>query len=248
MTGKAKRRRRIAAAAGAMLVVAATFAGIALRGGSGIEERPPSERPDLLLLTGLPIVFGETFSLDAVGSPALAALQARYRVVPISAADRRSLDRRRLLLMAQPQAQPAEMLVELDEWVRRGGRILLVADPVLEWPSARPLGDVLRPPTAFADTGLLGHWGLRLDAPDSLGPATFAVDGRTVHASSPGSLEATGPGCTVKAGGLVAHCRVGLGQATVIADADFLDLERQSGRARSDNSAFLLAELERLER
>ena len=72
--------------------------------------------------------------------------------------------------MAQPQAQPAEALVELDAWVRRGGRVLLLADPALEWPSERPLGDLLRPPAAFADTGLLGHWGLTLTPPEARGP------------------------------------------------------------------------------
>ena len=68
--------------------------------------------------------------------------------------------RARLLLMAHPLAQPAEALVDLDHWVRDGGRVLLLADPMLEWPSKRPLGDKLRPPPSFADTGLLAHWGL----------------------------------------------------------------------------------------
>ena len=62
--------------------------------------------------------------------------------------------------MAQPLAQPAEDLVALDDWVRGGGRVLLLADPMLEWPSKRPLGDPLRPPPMFMDTGLLAHWGL----------------------------------------------------------------------------------------
>ena len=48
--------------------------------------------------------------------------------------------------MAHPLAQPAEDLVALDDWVRGGGRVLLLADPMLEWPSKRPLGDPLRPP------------------------------------------------------------------------------------------------------
>ena len=71
--------------------------------------------------------------------------------------------------MAQPRAQPAEDLVALDNWVRGGGRVLLLADPMLEWPSERPLGDPFRPPPTFADTGLLAHWGLKLDAPDEPG-------------------------------------------------------------------------------
>ena len=115
---------------------------------------PAAQRPTLLLLTSLPLVFGEDFSLQDGGSPALKALETRYRVVPISVTDRRELAKGRLLLMAQPLAQPAEDLVALDQWVRRGGRVLLLADPMLEWPSERPLGDPLRPPPMFMDTGL----------------------------------------------------------------------------------------------
>src|SRR5829696_4475008 len=40
----------------------------------GLPERSPNTRPTLLLLTSLPIVFGEDFALDSGGSPALAAL------------------------------------------------------------------------------------------------------------------------------------------------------------------------------
>ena len=93
-----------------------------------------------------------------------------------------------LLLMAHPRAQPAEALVDLDHWVRGGGRLLLLADPMLEWPSERPLGDPLRPPPAFADTGLLKHWGLRLDAPDERGPGSAHARRTDDLTVSPGSL------------------------------------------------------------
>lgn len=200
-----------------------------------------------MLLTGLPIAFGEHFTLDSPRSPAFEALSSRYKLVPVSVADSGSLRHGRLLLMAQPLAQPAEMLVELDRWVRGGGRVLLLADPLLEWPSERPLGDLLRPPPAFADTGLLGHWGLRLDAPDVPGPATEVIEGRPVHAQSAGKLVATGTACTVATGGLLARCHIGNGEATVIADADFTYVDRRGEPERSDNLSFLLTELARLE-
>ena len=88
---------------------------------------PPSralnKRPTLLLLTSLPLVFGEQFSLQDNGSPVLQRLELRYRVVPISVAAPSELAKGHLLLMAQPLAQPAEDLVALDHWVRSGGRI-----------------------------------------------------------------------------------------------------------------------------
>ena len=95
--------------------------------------------------------------------------------------------------MAQPNAQTAENLVALDAWVRRGGRVLLLADPLLEWPNQRALGDPLRPPVMFADTGLLGHWGLRLDTPDRRGPQHENLGGSDVLTISPGRLPSTLP-------------------------------------------------------
>src|SRR5206468_10727515 len=92
------------------------------------------------------------------------------------------------LLMAQPLAQTAENLVALDDWVRGGGRVMILADPLLEWSSKRPLGDPLRPPPMFADTGLLGHWGLRLDAPDVAGAAARTLGGYRIVTLSPGVL------------------------------------------------------------
>lgn len=221
----------------------------ALKPGTGrLAERPEGERPDLLILTSLPIVFPEGFTLDSDPSPALAALQSRYAIVPISVTDAASLDGKDLLLMAQPHAQPAEMLVALDRWVRGGGRVLLLADPALEWPSALALTDVARPPAAFPDTGLLAHWGLRLDAPDRRGPKSIAVESGEVRTLSPGTLSATGPGCAVDQTGLVARCTIGRGQANVIADADLLGTGTVEGGGQSGNFDLLLGELDRLEK
>lgn len=246
MSGSKGRGRWVAAAVGGLLVAAAAGLGLATRERPTLPgPRPTGERPELLVLTSLPIVFPESFSLDAPASPALTALQSRYRVRPISLADTQSLGKSRLLLIAQPRAQPAEVLVELDRWVRNGGRVLLLADPMLEWPSERPLGDSLRPPLAFADTGLLGHWGLRLDAPDEPGPVAIEAGGSTVHARSPGILVAAGEQCRVDRGGLVARCPVGGGKATIVADADLLD--PAAGKGGDANLGLVLAELEQLE-
>jgi hypothetical protein len=167
--------------------------------------------------------------------------------MPISVTNAAALRGHRLLLMAQPRAQPAEMLVELDRWVRSGGRAVVLADPALEWPTSKPLGDSTRPPLAFPDTGLLGHWGVLLEAPETLGPATFETDGKAVRTLSPGTLRATNGSCSIVTGGLVARCGIGKGEAVVIADADFLNVEGRPEPARSANLEFLLSELDRLE-
>ena len=218
-------------------IVIAAVAGLALA--QMRHRRAPASRPTLLLLTSLPLVFGDDFSLQGTGSAAYRALQDRYRVIPISVTSSSELAKGSLLLMAQPRAQPAEDLVALDRWVRGGGAVLLLADPRLEWPSPRALGDPLRPPIMFADTGLLGHWGLRLDTPDEPGPKTARLGGRRITSVSPGQLFGS---CRISADRIVAHCRVGRGQATIVADADLLNVE-ELGAGGSDNLDAVMAEL-----
>lgn len=228
----------------ALLIVGA--GALALAGRDRTQELPArkeAERPKLLLLTTLPLLFPEEFTLEGGGSEALTALETRYEVVPIGIADAASLDQARLLLMAHPLAQPAEALIDLDRWVRDGGSVLLLADPRLDWPSNLPLGDKLRPPPAFADTGLLWHWGLRLGAPEKAGLAQRRLAGRTVLASSPGALSGK---CRIGDGGFVARCRIGNGRATIVADADILNVAELAGS--KDNLDALLAELAALER
>jgi hypothetical protein len=197
----------------------------------------------LLFLTSLPLLFSEDFSLQGGGSAALKQVETRYRLVPISVTNDAALKKGRLLLMAHPPAQTAENLVALDAWVRSGGRVLLLSDPILEWPSKRPLGDPLRPPPMFMDTGLLGHWGLRLDAPDERGPVVRELGGFQILTVSPGRLMGR---CSVSRDALVAHCRIGAGQATIVADADLLDVNRLGPEA-SQNIDGLISELARLE-
>jgi hypothetical protein len=239
---RAQGRALIVASIGLIAVALLALAAVR-REPRSLPPRPPAQRPALMLLTSLPLVFGEDFSL-AGGSPALKKLQERYRVVPISVASPRELAGGRLLLMAQPPAQTAENLVALDDWVRRGGRALLLADPMLEWPSKRPLGDPLRPPPMFADTGLLAHWGLRLDAPDRRGPVKASLGGFDIVAMSPGQLYGR---CSIGADRLAAQCRIGSGEAIVIADADFIGTQGLGAEA-ARNLDGLVAELAALER
>ncbi len=189
-------------------------------------QTAPVDRPRLAFLTSLPLLFGEDFALDTPRLASIARIEQDYSIVPISIADAASLEGQSLLLMAHPRAQPAEVLVELDTWVRKGGRIVLLADPALKWESSRALGDRTRPPPDFADTGLLHHWGLRM----------------TVDETREGSLQAADKRCTVREGGLVARCRVGRGRASIIADADFVMDVGENARRRLD---LMMAELSR---
>jgi hypothetical protein len=237
-------RTRAYLVAGAVILAAiALLIAVTARSPEPLAPKPPDERPTLLLLTSLPLMFGEGFSLQDTGSPAMKALGARYRVLPISVTDPAELQKGKLLLMAHPLAQPAEDLVALDRWVRGGGRVMLLADPSLEWPSKRPLGDPMRPPPMFTDTGLLSHWGLRLDSPDEGGIAREKLAGFDVVTRSPGRLEGS---CDISPRGFVARCRIGKGEAIVVADADFLDVGGLGSGARHNLDA-LFSELASLE-
>lgn len=230
-----------------ILIVLAAAAGALAFAASRREpspSRPPASRPALMLLTSLPLLFGDEFSLNGSGSHALEKLETHYRMVPISVSSALELSKGRLLLMAQPLAQTPENLVALDEWVRGGGRVLLLADPMLEWPSRRPLGDVLRPPPMFMDTGLLAHWGLRLDAPDRRGAVQRRLAGIAIVTVSPGDLHGR---CAISADRLVAECRIGGGRAFVVADADLLN-SGALGREAGCNLDAVLGALDRLAR
>jgi hypothetical protein len=229
----------------ALLVCGVAAMALIPRDRSGhLAPRAEGQKPVLMVLTTLPLLFPEEFTLEGGGSEALSAVETRYRVTPIGTTDAASLSDGTLLLMAHPLAQTADALVDLDRWVREGGRVLLLADPKLDWPSERPLGDKLRPPPSFADTGLLKHWGLTLAAPSESGPQQRELAGRQVLTASSGSLSGS---CEVERGGFVARCALGKGRAVVVADADFLNVEDLDGPTESNLEA-LLAELDRLER
>lgn len=209
--------KRLAAIAAAVLLAASCRQSVPA-------QSPEGGQPQLFLLTSLPLLWSEGFGLEQSGSPALDALEQKYRVTPIDLPSQ--LPGGALLLAAQPRALPPEELVALDAWVRRGGRIVLLADPMLEWPSQLPLGDVRRPPASFPDTGLLQHWELRLDAPEQRGPKFRGGGHFPLIFNSPGTLVSKSPHCQLSRAGIIAECRIGKGQIAVVADADWLD-ERQ---------------------
>lgn len=239
----ARRRASLVIAAIALITAIAALAWT--RVGAADEARfgERRDKPVLLLLTSLPIAFGENFSLEEAGSPLLEALEKRYSVRPIATSSAAELARGRLLLMAHPLAQPAEDLVALDDWVRDGGRVLLLADPLLEWPDSRSLGDPTRPPPMFMDTGLLQRWGLTLSVPRARGESERALADQPIVAVSPGELGGT---CALAEQRTVATCTVGRGKVIVVADADFIDWRRGESGARGARA--VIAALGQLER
>jgi ABC-type uncharacterized transport system len=192
------------------------------------DPRPAAERPRLLLMSGLPLVWGETGPFDPDSRPASAyrALEAEYDVRPIDHADAASLGGARLMLLAQPRRLAPAELAALDAWVRGGGRVLILADPDLHWPTRLPLGDIRRPPPASLLSPLLDHWGIRLEAADGrrlrLDHLPDRALARRLALDSPGRFRVAGAACRVTTRDYLAVCAVGAGRAVLVADADLL--------------------------
>ena len=211
-------------------------------------------RPRLLLMTALPLVWGEGGAFDPESRPAAAytVLQAEFTVAPIDAIDRTSLAGARLLLLAQPRwLAPAE-LVALDDWVRGGGRVLILTDPRLGWPSELPLGDIRRPPPIGLLKPLLEHWGVALR--NGSGSAVALPRGRRLVLEDPGRFAVASPACRLVQAEL-AECAIGKGRAILLADADLMrdDLWLGPGndgaarhRRRADNPLVVADLLDRL--
>lgn len=183
---------------------------------------------DLMLVTALPLIWGEKGPLDPMsrGAAAYAALAEEFTIRPLDVPDDATLAKGRLLLVAQPRALAPEELVALDAWVRRGGRALILTDPRLSWPSELPLGDIRRPPAIGLLDPLLSQWGLRLEPPSDAGAVRRDIDlgagMRRLILFSPGRFLSTGPGCIVGPTPQIARCRIGQGRAVLLADADML--------------------------
>jgi hypothetical protein len=206
---------------------------------------PDAPRPKAMLMTGLPLVWGESGPFDPASRPAVAyqALQSEYDFVLLDTLEAKTLSQAPLLFLAQPhRLSPAE-LTSLDSWIRGGGRALILADPALVWPSELPLGDIRRPPPVHLLEPLLAHWGLVVDGPATPGRAVVRAGERRLTVEAPGS---------VRSAGLVARRGIGRGRVILVADADLLrdDLWAPLGPARhqrtSDNPLLIAQWLDEL--
>jgi ABC-type uncharacterized transport system len=216
--------------------------------------RPEAEaaKPALGLMTTLPLQWSEggieaDLAADAKPHPAYARLQERYNVSPIDNFDDLNERRFSLILLAQPRALAPAELVKLDSWVRGGGKLLILADPALQWGSLYPLGDKRRPLFTTLLSPLFSHWGLELVLPmlDQQEIALRNIDGLNIRTQTPGEwIPKAGKAsakCKVAEHKLLADCRVGKGRALLLADADLLDSvywEGQGVRAVTGDDEF----------
>lgn len=196
-------------------------------------------KPTLGLITTLPLQWSEggieaDLAEDAQPHPAFARLSPSYDVQPLD--NLSDVATQPLLLLAQPRAFSPTELVQLDSWVRKGGRLLILADPALQWGSLYPLGDKRRPLFTSMLSPLFSHWGLELVLPivDAEPMAIRKIGDLSIRTQTPGEwLKMGGAGagpCTIEQDGFVADCRIGKGRALLVADADLLDTVYWEGR------------------
>ncbi|MGK2911516.1 MAG: Gldg family protein [Sphingobium sp.] len=175
-------------------------------------------REPLAIMSSLDLFWGQ--------SRTLAELERGFAIDRLDVLSRSTLADHERLLLAQPRLLAPEELVALDSWIRDGGRAVVLADPLLLWPSDLAMGDRRRPPVTSLLDPLLAHWGLRLEPATSSLRRRFSGNGRlllmpgssrfTITRSAYARCERVGDGWSVT-------CRVGSGKVRLIADADLLD-------------------------
>ena len=203
-------------------------------------DSPPDSnqpRPRIQLMTSLPLVWGDNASMesilsgDAEPAPIYRYWLDRYDIAAVDSLENLAQDDPDIVILAQPRAMDPADLTILDAWVRMGGDVIILTDPDLLWPSELPLGDTRRPLASGLLSPLLGHWGLELvadadrstEAVDlSFGSYSFTTRGvgklMPMTASSAPNVR-----CKMGSGDFIARCSVGQGQASIVADADFLN-------------------------
>lgn len=240
-------RKRLAV--GVLLVLGLVLLLSALR---YIRPDVQTAKPGLGLMTTLPLQWSEggieaDLAAEAKPHPVYSRLQEQYNIRPLDNFDTLDKTPLSLMLLAQPRALGPSELVKLDAWVRGGGRVVILADPALQWGSLYPLGDKRRPLFTSLLSPLFSHWGLELVLPmtDEQAVVLREIDGLSIRTQTPGEwlpkagkVSAT---CAIASHKLLADCRVGKGRALLVADADLLDTvywEGQGVRAVTGDDEF----------
>ncbi|MEL1249520.1 Gldg family protein [Aurantiacibacter gilvus] len=192
------------------------------------------EQPALALMGTVPIYwgepadFGETLQGEAEPHWARAVLEQGFALAPVDYLSEEVLAGYDYLLLAQPRGLSAEENVALDTWVREGGRLLLFADPLMTGESRFGIGDRRRPQDVALLSPILARWGLELTFDEAQAEGLQQADhfGDPLPVNMRGAWDYSGATreCTIPGDALLAHCRIGAGQALLVADAAMLDI------------------------
>lgn len=184
-----------------------------------------------------------------------AALEERHRLIlldtlsPIAplapgAAETDPLAGLARLAIIQPRGLAPADNVALDDWVRGGGRLLLVLDPQLTGHYDLPLGDARQPSAVALIPPVLARWGLaiRYDEAQDLAGRRVVLGAGAIPLVLAGEVTLIGDAarqCMLFAKGAAARCRIGAGQVTVLADAAVFEAEEPGDEARASLAALI---------
>lgn len=145
------------------------------------------------------------------------------------------------LAIIQPRGLSPADNVALDEWVRGGGKLLLVLDPMLTGHYHLALGDPRRPADVALIPPVVGRWGVTVAFDEDQAPMReFEQFGATFPLALAGAVQVTdqmAQSCQAGADEVYARCSVGEGQVTLFADATLFESEQ----ALEKNSAAIQA-------
>lgn len=259
------RPRNSGLAAAALLAVLAAGCDGAPAAPAAAESAAPRER--LGLMTSLPLYWPLDAGIDEIAGGRApvpwqrAALERDWRLEPLDTLSPipgltpdapetdplAGLDR---LAVIQPRGLSPADNVALDDWVRKGGRLLLVLDPFLTGEYDLPLGDPRRP----ADTALIppvvARWGLEVsfavaETPENTYGTRDLPGGIALPFAQPGLVRILPQGaknCALASGhDIMATCRIGKGSVTLLADAAAFEHPEAAGEGGAGLRALVAA-------
>lgn len=218
-----------------------------------------ADKQALGLMTSLPIYWAEGDAFAQLGEPDAAlpwvrqTLEQRYRIVPLdslvgddtSGAALEDIER---LAIIQPRGlSPADNVV-LDNWVRAGGTLFYAIDPLLAGEYEFALGDPRHPTLSALVPPVLARWGLelRFDEGQDDQPRLAQWDEVEFPVVMGGQLSplaeadpAMAAECKIEESGIAAHCGLGEGSVTIIADAALFEPREGNSAAQSAILALL---------
>ena len=211
---------------------------------------PPADRAQLALMSSLPIYWPEgqdiASMVDGSGETpwVRTAIEQRYIIKPVDTLSAPSdealapLDGVERLLLAQPRGLSPADNVALDDWVRGGGRLLYMLDPMLTGHYSVPVGDPSHPTLIGLVPPVILRWGLAMQyleaQPFEMRQATYDDGALPVQLAgqlvaledtegfTQDQLDARGT-CEILGEGVVASCELGQGRVVIVGDAAILE-------------------------
>lgn len=246
-------RRRIRAVAAALLALLGAGCDRAPAQSAAPGSGAPLEK--LGLMTSLPLYWPLGAGVEEIASGRAAppwqraALEQAYVIEPLDtlapipglaagAAPTDPLAGLTRVAVIQPRGLSPADNVALDQWVRAGGRLLLVLDPALTGEYDLPLGDPRRPADSALIPPVVARWGLavQFDEAQGEGVSEQALGEAALPLALAGEVAIVDPSaaaCTLLAENAAARCTVGKGTVTLIADAALFEHRELAGEGEA---------------